>query len=307
MRPSAGNAETRTQREQSTRAEIVKLAQGHLNDVIRFSAVDGPGNRFVIILQGCNFNCIACHKPYAINGCDSCGLCVEPCPEMALYFDGHHHVVVDEDECTRCNVCIDVCPNDSTPLSEMVRLDSLTKQIAEVAHFLSGVTVSGGEPTLQSDFVASLFSAIKCDKNLSRLTTFVDSNGHATRQVWDRLLPVMDGGMIDLKALDPGTHMALTGQSNTLVLDTIRYLAEWDRLYEVRLLMIPGINDDPAVVERTARWLRNIDPTLRIKLIAFRNEGVRSPYTHIPNADPRHIARLAEIIRGVGIEELVVA
>jgi pyruvate formate lyase activating enzyme len=284
----------------------VKVAQGHLNEVIRFSAVDGPGNRFVVFLQGCNFNCIACHNPYTITECDSCGICVEPCPEMALFFDGRQQVVVDEDVCTNCDICIDVCPSDSTPLSKMVRLDSLTKQIEEVAPFLSGITVSGGEPTLQVDYVASLFCAIKCSDNLSRLTTFVDSNGHATRDVWDRLLPVMDGAMIDLKALDPDVHRMMTGQSNEYVLDTIRYLAGWQRLYEVRLLMVPGKNDSPEMVEKAARWLHDVDPSIRVKLIGFRQHGVRPQFADIPEADPDHIASLAEIIRGVGIEELLV-
>jgi YjjW family glycine radical enzyme activase len=284
----------------------VKQVQGHLNDVIRFSAVDGPGNRFVVFLQGCNFDCIACHNPYTINECDSCGKCVEPCPEMALWFDGHHRVVVDDDVCTNCDICIQVCPSDSTPLSQMIRLDSLTKQIDEVSPFISGITVSGGEPTLQADFVTSLFCSIKCDEKLGRLTTFVDSNGHATRDVWDRLLPVMDGAMIDLKALDPETHIAMTGQNNDRVLDTIRYLAEWDRLYEVRLLMVPGRNDSPGVVERTAQWLHDVDPSLRVKLIGFRQHGVRPQYADIPEADPGHLAKLADIIRNVGLEELVV-
>ena len=284
----------------------MKAAQGHLNDVVRFSAVDGPGNRFVVFLQGCNFNCIACHNPYTITECDSCGICVEPCPEAALFFDGRQQVVVDDDVCTDCDICIDVCPSDSTPLSKMVRLDSLTKQIEEVSPFLSGITVSGGEPTLQTDFVASLFWSIKCSEKLSQLTTFVDSNGHAPRNVWDRLLPVMDGAMIDLKALDPETHLMMTGSSNELVLDSIRYLAEWQRLYEVRLLMVPGKNDSPETVERTARWLHDIDPAMRIKLIGFRQHGVRPQFADIPEADPDHIAALAEIIRSVGIEELVV-
>ena len=283
----------------------MKAAQGRLNDVIRFSAVDGPGNRFVVFLQGCNFDCIACHNPYTINECDSCGICVEPCPEMALYFDGHHRVVVDEDECTNCDICIQVCPSDSTPLSQMVRLDGLTKQIHEVAPFISGITVSGGEPTMQADFVASLFCSVKCDERLGRLTTFVDSNGHATRDVWDRLLPVMDGAMIDLKALDPDTHVSMTGQPNHLVLDTIRYLAEWDRLYEVRLLMVPGRNDDPRTVEETARWLHTVDPSLRVKLIGFRQHGVRPQFSDIPEADPEHLSNLADVIRSVGIDDLV--
>jgi YjjW family glycine radical enzyme activase len=284
----------------------VKAVQGHLNDVIRFSAVDGPGNRYVVFLQGCNFNCIACHNPYTINECDSCGICVEPCPEMALWFDGHQRVVVDEDECTRCDICIQVCPSDSTPLSDMIRLDSLTKQIEEVAPFISGITVSGGEPTLQADFVASLFCSLKCDEKLGRLTTFVDSNGHAGRDVWDRLLPVMDGAMIDLKAFDNETHKAMTGVGNEMVLDTIRYLAEWHRLYEVRMLIVPGWNDTPDVVAATARWLRSVDAGMRVKLIGFRPHGVRPQFTDIPSADPDDMAKLADVLRDVGLGEVVV-
>ena len=283
----------------------MKAAQGHLNDVIRFSAVDGPGNRFVVFLQGCNYNCVACNNPHTINECDSCGKCVEPCPEMALFYDGHHQVVVDDDLCTSCDICIQVCPTDSTPLSKMVRLENLVRQIDEVSPFISGITVSGGEPTLQPDFVAGLFGALKSSEKLSRLTTFVESNGSASRNVWDRLLPVMDGAMIDLKALDPNTHVALTGADNGPVLDTIRYLAEWQRLYEVRLLMVPGRNDSSAVVERTARWLYDIDPSMRIKLIGFRQRGVRVRFGDIPEADQRHLEELSRIIRSVGIEDLV--
>jgi pyruvate formate lyase activating enzyme len=284
----------------------VKPAQGHLNDVVRFSALDGPGQRLVVLLQGCNYNCIACRDPYIINDCDSCGECVEPCPEMALFYDGNQQVVVDDDLCNGCDICIQVCPSDSTPLSKMVQLDSLLRQIDEVAPFISGITVSGGEPTLQPDFVAALFSSVKFSSRLSRLTTFVDSNGSADQMVWDRLLPVMDGAMIDLKAFDRDTHIAMTGADNAPVLKTIRYLAEWQRLYEVRLLMVPGKNDSPEVVARTARWLYNIDSSLRIKLIGFRPDGVRPPFAHIPEADSAHLDLLAGVIKEVGFNDLVV-
>jgi pyruvate formate lyase activating enzyme len=273
---------------------------------MRFSAVDGPGNRFVVFLQGCNFNCIACQNPHTINECDSCGICVEPCPEAALSYDGRQQVAVDDGLCTDCDICIQVCPTDSTPLSKMVRLDTVIKQIEKVHPFISGITVAGGEPTMQPDFVASLFCSLKCSDKLSHLTTFVDSNGSADREMWDRLLPVMDGAMIDLKALDPQVHRDMTGADNAAVLDSIRYLAEWQRLYEVRLLMIPGKNDSPAVVEKTAKWLYDIDPSLRVKLIGFRQHGVRPHFADIPEAKAAHLESLAEIVPGVGIEDLVV-
>jgi pyruvate formate lyase activating enzyme len=61
------------------------------------------------------------------------------------------------------------------------------------APFLSGVTVSGGEATLQAPFVRDFFAALKDDARLARLSRFVDSNGVRAAEVWDDLDPVMDG------------------------------------------------------------------------------------------------------------------
>jgi pyruvate formate lyase activating enzyme len=207
--------------------------RGLIADTVTFSCVDGPGNRFVVFMQGCNFDCIACHNPQTI----------------AVLHDLHG------------------------ALSRSV--DDVLADIRRAAPFLSGITVSGGEATLQADFVGALFAAVKADPALQRLTCFVDSNGAAPRTVWDDLLPVMDGAMIDLKCLDPDTHLAMTGQPNDQVLDTIRYLHTHGRLYEVRLLLLPGVNDDPALLASTAAWLAEVDPAMRVTLIGLRTHGVR--------------------------------
>ncbi|WP_257979896.1 4Fe-4S cluster-binding domain-containing protein, partial [Aeromonas salmonicida] len=49
-----------------------------------FSCVDGPGNRLVLFLQGCNFRCPGCHNPHTMGLCDHCGDCVATCPSGAL-------------------------------------------------------------------------------------------------------------------------------------------------------------------------------------------------------------------------------
>ncbi|MFQ5522566.1 MAG: YjjW family glycine radical enzyme activase [Acidimicrobiia bacterium] len=277
---------------------------GLVNKALRFSGVDGPGNRFVLFLQGCNFNCINCHNPYTISVCNSCGICVEPCPEGALSINGDLSVTVDWALCTLCEVCIEICPYDSTPLATEVTVKEVLDQIRETAPFLSGITVSGGEATLQAEFVAGLFAAIKVDPELSRLSTFVDSNGAAPGEVWDLLAPVMDGAMIDLKALDPETHRRLTGTDNDLVLDSICYLTELGKLYEVRLLIVPGYNDDTATMVETVGWLREVDPNMRIKVIGFRSHGVRPQWAHLSDADPSILAALGEIVREAGFREV---
>ena len=280
--------------------------RGLVDRTLRFSTVDGPGNRFVVFMQGCNFNCINCHNPYTISECNSCGLCVDPCPENALSLDEDHRVVVDRVACTGCEICIDVCPYDSTPLAEDLDVDELVARIRETAPFLSGVTVSGGEATLQAHFVAELFGRLRADDELSHLTTLVDSNGSAPREVWDLLMPVMDGAMIDLKALDPDTHVRLTGRTNTAVLDSIRYLAAAGKLHEVRLLIVPGYNDDPATMERTLAWLRDVDPDMAVKVIGFRAHGIRPEMSWLTDADPDRMADLADLATSAGFRDVIV-
>jgi pyruvate formate lyase activating enzyme len=208
---------------------------GYVADTISFSSVDGPGNRFVVFMQGCNFDCVACHNPQTIPG-------HEP-------LEGYHprHLSVDE----------------------------LLRDIGRAAPFIRGVTASGGEATQQPEFLHALFTAIKRDPDLGHLTCFVDSNGATSRSVWDDLAPVVDGVMVDLKCLDGEIHRQMTGQPNDLVLASIEHLAGLSLLHETRLLLLAGVNDDDSLLLRTAEWLAAVDPAMRLKLIGFRSHGAR--------------------------------
>ena len=249
--------------------------RGLVTNTIPFSTVDGPGNRFVIFLQGCNFNCVACHNPYTINVCNDCGECVDVCPSGALTLSTLGTVQWAEASCQGGDKCLSICPYDSTPKARYVEVADLLTRIRRAAPFLSGITVSGGEATQQTEFVHSLFSALKADPDLRLLTCFVDSNGAAEPAVWNTLADTMDGAMIDLKCLDPAIHRNMTGQSNEMVMASIVQLHAMGLLYEVRLLLLAGVNDDPALLQRTTAWLADIDPEMRVKVIGFRNHGVR--------------------------------
>ena len=248
---------------------------GIVSDVIPFSCVDGPGNRFVVFMQGCNLDCIACHNPYTISVCNDCGECVAHCDSGALSIGSTGHVAWDADVCTASDACTTWCPYDSTPKAALTSVDALVERIRPAAPFLSGVTVSGGEATQQAGFVHALFDALAADDRLSRLSRFVDSNGVCSLDVWDDLAPVLDGAMIDLKAIDDDVHRTMTGHSNAEVLASIEHLAGIGLLHEVRLLLVPGVNDSDDQLRRTATFLRRVDPWMRIKVIGFRCHGVR--------------------------------
>ncbi len=200
---------------------------------IPFSWVDGPGNRFVIFTQGCNFNCMACHNPQTI-------------------------------------------PLHSVRACER-SVDEVIEEIRSALPYISGVTISGGEATLHSDFILELFGKMHDDPALETLTRFIDSNGNATVDTWQKLIQVTDGVMLDLKVLDDQKHIALTEHSNSEVLEAIKYLAENGTLHEVRLLLIPGINDSDVELEATAKWLLAVDPDMQIRVNGFNSHGVRSP------------------------------
>lgn len=270
-------------------------ARGLITDTIRFSSVDGPGNRFVVFLQGCNFDCIACHNPYTINVCNNCGDCLSTCLSGALTFGDDGQVAWNEAACEGTDACIATCDWDATPKARPRQVEELLTDIRRAAPFLSGITVSGGEATQQADFVHTLFSAVKADPALRHLTCFVDSNGAATRDVWTRLAPLMDGAMIDLKCLDPEIHRMMTGQPNDQVLETIRYLDALGKLYEVRLLLIPGVNDDPDLLRRTADWLADLNPMMRLTLIGFRPHGVRPSPRDLVQPTAEHMTRYRDV------------
>lgn len=247
---------------------------GLVTDTIEFSAVDGPGNRFVVFLQGCSFDCAACHNPYTIQPCIDCGACVPGCPTGAVTLE-LGRISWDEELCTGGDACLAVCPHDSTPKARNETVSDLVARLRVAAPFLSGVTVSGGEATLQTAFVRALFEAVKAGPATAGLTCFIDTNGDAPRSVWELLDPVTDGVMVDLKCLDPAIHHQITGSSNAATLRTIGHLVATHKLHEVRLLMLPGLNDDDELVAHTGQWLAGLDPRMRLKVIGFRRHGAR--------------------------------
>lgn len=277
---------------------------GLVTDVITFSAVDGPGNRFVIFLQGCSFDCVACHNPYTITACIDCGECIASCPTGALGQDLAGAMVWDAELCAGGDECIAACPYDSTPKARPLAVTQVMERLRPAAPFLSGITVSGGEATLQPAFLRELFTTVRAD--FPRLTCFVDSNGDTEVETWDLLRPVMDAAMIDLKCFDDRIHRRMTGVTNARVLESISLLAARHQLYEVRLLLVPGVNDSDELLEATGRWLAGIDPRMRVKVIGFRGHGVRPSTLELREPSAEQRAHYADVLRAVSDFDLVV-
>ncbi|MEO1059775.1 MAG: YjjW family glycine radical enzyme activase [Actinomycetota bacterium] len=279
--------------------------RGLVNRCLPFSMVDGPGNRFVVFLQGCNYDCVGCHNPHTINACNGCDVCVEACPELALTMRPGAPPALDLDACTDCDRCVEECGFDSTPLARELTVAELLDRVRPHAPFLSGITVSGGEATLQAGFVRDLFAATKADPELRHLTTMVDTNGSAPQEVWDLLAPVTDGFLVDLKAWDPAVHQRLTSAPIGPVLDSIAHLAALDLLHEVRMLIVGDENDRHGDVTAAAAWLRSVAPDVPVKMYGFRHHGTRPQAASLREPTGEELRHLAEIVRTTGEREVV--
>ncbi|WP_324059553.1 YjjW family glycine radical enzyme activase [Aeromonas caviae] len=270
--------------------------------VLPFSCVDGPGNRLVLFLQGCNFRCPGCHNPHTIGLCDDCGDCLAVCPSGALTMsEGKVHC--QEALCTDCDACLEACPRSANPKTRQMSVAEVLALLRRYGPLLTGITVSGGEATTQLPFVIALFTAIKAAPDLARLTCLLDSNGSLGETGWQRLLPVLDGAMIDLKGWHEPVHLALTGRGRERVLVSLQLLAQAGKLAEVRLLMVPGRSDfldaTGALEEALTTFLLSLGP-VPIRLNSFRHHGVRGEALSWPEAGSADLTVLANALKAKG-------
>ena len=275
-----------------------------VSKVLRFSCVDGPGNRLVIFLQGCNFSCSACHNPHTIGQCNDCGDCIEACHAGCLSLESGR-IKFDPTACDQCDACTDVCPISASPMASSIAVEEVLEEIRERKAFLNGITLSGGEATLQLRFVTELFEAIKADPELAPLTCFIDSNGHLGESGWAKLLPVTDGVMLDIKGFDNSLHTALTGKSNDRSLESARLLHAAGKLEEIRFLLIPGQTDSTDELDHLASFVNSLGKDVKLRLNAFQHHGVRGEALKWDKMSEEGVELAADQLRAAGIANVV--
>ena len=239
---------------------------GMVSDSQRFSLHDGPGIRTTIYLKGCNMTCIWCHNPESIDiepeiafyktKCISCESCYQVCPTKAIELkDGAHHY--DKSKCQRCYSCIEVCPSGAlTLIGREMSVDEVFEIIlADKPYYKAsggGMTLSGGEPLLQTDFALELLK--KCRE--ADIDTAIETNMSLPFGRIEKLLPYLNRIFCDIKCMNDVVHKKTTSVSNTRVLDNIRRLASYDVTLVIRTPLIPGITDSDENIEGIAAWIK---------------------------------------------------
>lgn len=246
--------------------------QGIIFNIQRFTIHDGPGIRTELFLKGCPLRCEWCSNPESwmpyiqlgvyktkcISG-KKCGLCEEACPEEGiLNFTRGKLTSIDRSKCTNCLACYNACPSEAIKqwgksMSVEECMEEIRKDKGYYERSGGGVTLSGGEPLLQSNFVAELFKACKEEG----IQTCIESTFHADWKEIEKILPYTDIIISDIKHMDTDIHKKYTGVHNDMILENLKRLTNKGREFILRIPIIPNVNDDMHNIEATADFIIN--------------------------------------------------
>ncbi|MBN1316991.1 MAG: glycyl-radical enzyme activating protein [Anaerolineales bacterium] len=232
------------------------LTTGLVLEIQRMSTEDGPGIRTTVFMKGCPMMCQWCHNPESISPlpqvhwigirCIGCRTCLEICPNHALTMtnDG---LVIDRSVCVGCGECATACPSTALELlGKRWDVEALAKELLKDREYFQqsngGVTISGGESTLQWKFVASLQKTLKKEG----IHICIDTCGIVRKEALDAILPYTDIVLFDLKEMDPLRHREFTGAYLDAVLANLSYITGYIEKHDnrveiwIRTPLIPG-------------------------------------------------------------------
>lgn len=266
----------------------VSKEKGIVLRIERSSIHDGEGLRTVVFMKGCPLKCQWCSTPeshnisiekgYMENKCIGCGICVESCPEGALSLL-NSKISISKEKCKTNLICYDKCPyNAWKKYGSIMSVGDLVKEITkdEIFFFHSdgGVTLSGGEPLLQPDFVARVLKHCK----RKGIHTAIETSLFAPFNNIKEVLPYLDVLYVDIKHMDNFKHKKYTGVDNTLILDNILKIDSIDLPLEiyVRIPLIPTVNDSESNLLMTLEFCKSLTKLKEIELLPYHRLGIET-------------------------------
>ncbi len=257
---------------------------GKVFNIQRFSVDDGPGVRTTVFLKGCPLNCVWCHNPeskrvesqlfFDAPKCVNCGKCAIVCSQGCHDFSSGEHIF-NREKCVLCGKCISVCP---LGLFEIVGQEMTSDEvIAEVLkdkvfydNSNGGITLSGGEPTMQFHFALEILEKAKANG----IHTALETCGYCEKERLIKLAQKVDLFLYDYKETNPQKHEEFTGKNNKKILSNLETLSTIGSKVILRCPIIPGLNDRDEHFKGICAVANEYDCITEINILPYHPLGI---------------------------------
>jgi pyruvate formate lyase activating enzyme len=202
-------------------------------DIKEFAVHDGPGIRTTVFLKGCPLRCTWCQNPEGIS----------PEPQTMTSPVGQRLV--------------------GQQYTSKELADLLNSQADILRRNEGGVTFSGGEPLMQTEFVAEVID------RLDDLHTLLDTSGYGAEKDFRLLAGKVDLVHFDLKLIDTDLHRRYAGVDSTLILENLRILAEIGTPTVIRVPLVPGVTDTDENLTAIAETVKDLPGLQRVDLLPY--------------------------------------
>lgn len=308
-------------------------AAGIVTEIERYSIHDGPGVRTVVFLKGCQLHCSWCCNPETINPviemgyfehlCTHCHNCIQDCPFGAI------SILQDSQLITKRSICYENCYGrvDEFPCTihcyaEARKSIGEQKTVAEILEVVEkdrnyylrtggGVTLTGGEISMQPQFASALIQAIK----QNWIDVAIETNGFGDFAFYEQISPFLSFAFFDIKTLDPLKHISFTGGSVEKIKSFARRFSALSKKNEievvVRVPLVPGFNDDSDQLTQIAKFVAEELPDInKIELLPFhklglnkyRSIGKEYDFENFQTIDLEKVEKFSHVFANFGIQ-----